>query len=100
MACYKRDHKGRRVPDNKPGIWCYDFMWEGVRYRKSLRGVETRKQAEAIERAKRFEVQTAAASLKGMEEEMRRLREEIVALKSNKGRSQAVEFEQFMETTY
>jgi integrase len=100
MACYKRDHKGRRVPDNKPGIWCYDFMWEGVRYRKSLRGVETRKQAEAIERAKRFEIQTGAASLKGMEEEMRRLREEIAALKSNKGRSQEIEFEQFVETVY
>jgi integrase len=75
-------------------------MWEGVRYRKSLRGVETRKQAEAIERAKRFEVQTGAASLKGMEEEMRRLREEIAALKSNKGRSQEIEFEQFVETVY
>ena len=100
MAVYKRDKTGRRVPDNKPGIWCYDFMEDGERYRKSLRRVQTKSEARAIERAKRFEVQTGAERLKGMEEEMRRLREEIAALKSNKGRSQEVEFEQFIETTY
>jgi len=100
MAVYKRDNKGRRVPDEKPGIWCYDFMEDGVRYRKSLRHVETKSKAEAIEIAKRFEVLTGVACLKGMEEEMRRLREEIAALKSNKGRSQEIEFERFVETVY
>ncbi|HEX5080506.1 MAG TPA: hypothetical protein VFY40_00570 [Blastocatellia bacterium] len=50
MSVYKRDKRGKRVKDNEPGTWCYDFTEEGVRYRKSLPRVKTKKEAKAVER--------------------------------------------------
>lgn len=58
MAVYKRDSKGHIIPpgDKRKGTWWYDFQYEGKRYKKSLRGITSEKDAEKIERKVRVSV--------------------------------------------
>jgi integrase len=64
MSVYKRNPEGQIVKDDEKGTWYYDFTIEGRRYKKALVGIRTRRKAEDIEEAKRFEVYSGNAANK------------------------------------
>jgi integrase len=60
MTVYKRDGKGLVIKNNrsaKPGeTWFYDFTIDGRRYKKALRGIKTKSDAEKLETQAAFAV--------------------------------------------
>ncbi len=110
MSVYKRDKTGKKVKDKEPGTWNYDFMYDGVRYRKALPKIKTKTEAEAAENAKYIEVTTdVTARLQDLTDQVRilkselevRNRAEIEAKKNrNKAGDQEIEFEEFVNTVY
>ena len=55
MSVYKRDSRGNIVKRGE-GTWWIDFTIDGKRYKKALRGIKTKAEAERIESHKRLEV--------------------------------------------
>jgi integrase len=57
MAVYKRDGKGRIIKSrNGAGTWWYDFTHKSKRYKKALKGITTKVQAERLEMEARLAV--------------------------------------------
>src|SRR5262249_52032518 len=103
MSVYKRDKRGKRVPDNAPGTWGYDFTEDGVRYRKSLPKVETKKEARAVERHAQHKVQTGAADQETIQElksHVAELNAKLKAINSNKAGDKEIKFEDFVNNEY
>jgi len=103
VSVYKRDKRGERVKDNEPGTWCYDFTEEGVRHRKSLPKVRTKKEARAVERHAQHKVQTGAAdqeTIRELKSELAAVNTKLKAINSNKAGDKEIKFEDFFNTEY
>lgn len=102
VSVYKRDKRGKRVKDSEPGTWCYDFTEEGIRHRKSLPKVKTKKEAKAVERHAQHKVQTGAAdqeTIQTLKGQVAELNAELKKINSNKA-GEEIRFEDFIKTVY
>jgi hypothetical protein len=103
VSVYKRDKRGKRVPDNQPGTWCYDFTEESIRHRKSLPKVKTKKEAKAVERHAQHKVQTGAADqelIRDLKSQIAELNAGMKKINSNKVGDKEIKFEDFINNEY